>query len=51
MNQENNILDAIEIVSTWDIPDEDFAQVVNDQARLMAGVPSEEILDAHTDTH
>jgi hypothetical protein len=25
-------------VSAWDIQDEDFAQVVNDQARLMAGM-------------
>ena len=30
------ILDALEMVSAWDIPDEDFAQAVNDQAMLMA---------------
>lgn len=36
MNQ--HILEAIEIVSAWDVPDEDFAQVVNNQARLMSGV-------------
>ena len=26
---------AIDQVSAWDVPEEDFAQVVNDQARLM----------------
>ena len=38
MHIEDYILDALETVSAWDIPDEDFAQTVNDQARLMAGV-------------
>ena len=38
MHIENYILDALEIVSAWDIPEEDFAQTVNDQAMLMAGV-------------
>ena len=37
MSFENQILDALMIVSAWDIPDEDFADAVNDQARLMAG--------------
>ena len=37
MNYENQILDALMIVSAWDVPDEDFADAVNDQARLMAG--------------
>ena len=41
---QNYILDALEIVSAWNLPDEDFAQAVNDQARLMAGVNPEEIL-------
>ena len=39
---EDYIPDAIEMVSAWDIPDEEFAQTVNDQARLMAGVQPEE---------
>ncbi len=26
MNYENQILDALMIVSAWDIPDEDFAE-------------------------
>ena len=39
------IIDALEIVSAWDIPDEDFAQAVTDRARLMAGIDPDQILD------
>ena len=39
---EDYIPDANQMVSAWDIPDEDFAQTVNDQARLMAGVTPDE---------
>ena len=38
MNIENHILDALEIVSAWDLTDEDLGDAVNDQARLMAGI-------------
>ena len=38
MEIEDYIADALETVSTWEVPDEDFAQVVNDQARLMCGL-------------
>jgi hypothetical protein len=41
---QNYILDALEIVSAWDLPDKDFAQAVNAQARLMAGINPEETL-------
>ena len=52
MNIENHILEAFEIVSTWDIPDEDFAQAVNDQAKLMAGFsPEEEAWEDQPDVH
>ena len=51
MNIENYILDAIEMVSAWeDVPAEDFARTVNDQAKLMSGMPSEEILEGHPET-
>jgi hypothetical protein len=40
---QNYILDALEIVSAWDLPEEDLADAVNAQARLMAGVNPEEI--------
>ena len=38
MNFENQVLDALMIVSAWDMPDEDLADAVNDQASLMAGI-------------
>ena len=49
MNYENQILDALMIVSAWDIPDEDFADAINDQAMLMAGVNPDDIPDRHPD--
>ncbi len=35
---EDYILDALELVSARDIPDEELADTVNDRARLMAGI-------------
>ena len=35
MHIENLILDALEIVSSWDLPDEDLADAINDHVRLM----------------
>jgi hypothetical protein len=46
---ENLILDALMIVSAWEIPDEDLANAVNDQAMLMAGVNPDDIADRHPD--
>jgi len=35
---QDYILDALEIVSAWDLPDdESYANAANQQARLMAG--------------
>lgn len=51
MNQQDYILDALEIVSSWDVPDEDFTQAVNDQARLMALVNPDELWEYRPDTH
>ena len=39
---EDYIPEALDTVSAWDVPDEDFAQTVNDQARLMAGLQPDE---------
>jgi len=47
MHYENYLTEALEHVSAWDIPEEDFAQAVNDQAKLMAGLPPEEIVDTN----
>ena len=49
MNQENYIIEALEIVSTWDLPDEDLADAIADQARLLAGVNQDDIAEIHTD--
>jgi len=38
MTYEDYIQDALEMVSAWEIAEEDLADVVNDQARLMAGL-------------
>jgi hypothetical protein len=43
MNQfQQNLLEAIETVSAWDLPEDEFADAVNAQARLLCGVPSDE---------
>jgi hypothetical protein len=45
---DDYITAAIEMVSTWNLPDEDFADTVNAQAKLMAGVhPDDPWDDAH----
>ncbi len=44
MNYQDLIHDAIDVVLGWEIPDEAFAEVVQAQACLMAGVDPEEIL-------
>ncbi len=38
MNIEDYLQDAIELVNAWEIPEENFAQAVNDQALLMCGM-------------
>ena len=42
MYQQSHFLDAIETVLAWDLPDEVFADAVQAQASLMAGIPPEE---------
>ena len=34
---EDYLLDALEIVYTWDLPDDDIADAVNTQAHLISG--------------
>ena len=36
-------LDAIDTVSAWELPEEDFATAVNNQAHLLAGDYSDDI--------
>jgi hypothetical protein len=49
MDYENYILDALEMVMTWELPDEEFADAVNDQARLMAGLTPEDFQEVRPD--
>ena len=51
MNFEQYVIDALELVSTWDLPDEDFADAVNDQAMLMAGVNPDDVPERLPETH
>ena len=45
---ENYVTEAIEMVSAWDIPDEELVDAINAQVRLMAGVlPDEPWPDTH----
>lgn len=46
----NYLLEAIDVVLTWDIPEEglserDFSQAVSAQACLMAGINPDEVID------
>ena len=42
MTYENQILDAL-LFLDWDLPEEDLADAIIDQARLMAGANPEDI--------
>jgi hypothetical protein len=44
------LLDAVATVSAWEVPEEDFADTVNAQARLMAGVTSDDYWGDDADT-
>jgi hypothetical protein len=48
MTYENQILDAL-LFLDWDLPEEELADAVNDQARLMAGINPEDIRETLTD--
>ena len=41
MTIEDYIQDAIELVDAWEVPESDWADTVNDQARIMAGMDLE----------
>ena len=43
MTYHDYLKDALEMVLAWDLPEEDLADAVNDQARLMAGISAENI--------
>ncbi len=46
---EDYVLEAFEIVSAWGLPEEELADAVNAQARLMAGITPEGTWEDHAD--
>ena len=38
MNYKDYISDALQMVSAWEVPEEDFSDAVMGQARIMAGL-------------
>ncbi len=48
---DNQRFTALGIVSAWDIPDDDIADAVNAQARLMAGGLDQYEGNTLTDSH
>ena len=48
---DNDIVKALEIVSAWNIPEEEFIQVLTDHARLMSGVTPDELWEVHAEQH
>ena len=46
----NPLLDALETVIAWDLPDEDLADVLNDQARLLTGSDPEDTWDCQSES-
>ena len=49
MSYENQILDALMVVSAWDLPEEELADAIIDQAMLMAGVSPDELPERQSD--
>ena len=49
MTYENQILDALMIVSAWDLPEEELADAICDQAMLMAGINPDELPERRSD--
>jgi len=51
MHFEDYIPEALEMVTAWDIPNENFADAVNAQARLMAGIDPCECWEDQSEIH
>ena len=50
---EAHLSEAIDTVSAWDLPEDELADAINAQARLMAGIQPDEYwcFDSETPTH
>lgn len=49
MDFQNCLLDAVDTVLAWDLPEEDFSDAVNAQACLMANIDPDEMLWHYAD--
>jgi hypothetical protein len=49
MNRYDYIIEALDIISAWNISDENLADAINEQARLMACVDHDNYLDTLID--
>ncbi len=49
MHYEEYILDALELVISWQLPEEELGNTLNDQVRLMAGLSPDEFRETPTD--
>lgn len=47
MNHANYLLNAIDTVLAWDLPEESLAVALNAQANLLAGIDPEQIIGLH----
>jgi hypothetical protein len=47
----NQLLDVLETVMAWELPDEYLADALVDQTRLMAGDDPEDTWKHHSDIH
>ena len=45
----NYILDALEMVCAWNLPDDELADAVNAQARLMAGIHPDDFWEGNAE--
>jgi hypothetical protein len=50
MYYQDLIPEALDIVFTWDVPDEVFIRAVTDRAMMSSGTPPEEILEGTPET-
>jgi hypothetical protein len=51
MNHQHQLLDALETVMTWELPDEELANALNDQVRLIAVEDPEDTWDFDNVSH
>ena len=49
MDYENYILDALEMVMAWELPENELADATSQKAKLMAGFNSDDLGECHSD--